>query len=123
MIERNFETDSYQLYYTIHFSRMFVSSIILFSTGMRNKYRQSHNFCSLNSSMQMMVGMLNLFAKISKFYHENPHFLRHPIKFAVVDSSTTPDCTTKLTIKATGRIFVGAWSGPSMHLNYKMIKR
>ena len=53
-----------------------------------------------------LVGMLILLTKISKFHHENPQFLRHPIKFAIVDSSTTPDCTTKLT----GRIFVIAWS-------------
>ena len=54
--------------------------------------------------------MLILFTKISKFHHDNPQFLRHPIKFAIVDPSTAPDCTTKLTIKATGRIFAGAWS-------------
>ena len=54
------------------------------------------------------IGMLILFTKISKFHHENPQFLRHPIKFAIVDPSTTPDCTTKLTIEARGRICVGA---------------
>ena len=56
--------------------------------------------------------MLILFTKISKFHHENPQCLRHPIKFAIVDPSTAPDCKTKLTIKATGRIFVDA---PSKH--------
>ena len=49
------------------------------------------------------------FTKISKFHHENAQLLQHSIKFAVVDSSTTTDCTTELTIKATGRIFIGAW--------------
>ena len=43
-------------------------------------------------------------------------FLRHPIKFAVVDSSATPDCSTKLTIKATGRIFVGVRSKDASEL-------
>ena len=57
-----------------------------------------------------LVGMLILFSKISKFHRENPQFLRHSIKFTIVDPSTAPDCTTKLTIKATGRIFAGARS-------------
>ena len=55
-----------------------------------------------------LVGMLILLTKMSKFHQENPQFLRHPIKFAIVDSSTINDYTNKLTIKATGRIFVGA---------------
>ena len=50
---------------------------------------------------------LILFTKSSKFYHENPQLLRHPIKFSIVDSSATPYCRTKLTIKATGKVFVG----------------
>ena len=54
--------------------------------------------------------LIIIFTKLSKFHRENPQFLRHPIKFAILDSSTTPDCTTKLTIKATGSIFVGALS-------------
>ena len=53
-----------------------------------------------------LVGMLILFTKLSRFHHENPQLLRHPIKFAIVDSSATPDCRTKLTIKATGRVGV-----------------
>ena len=52
--------------------------------------------------------MLILFSKISKFDHENPQFLQHPIKFTIVDPSTASDCTTKLTTKATGRIFADA---------------
>ena len=36
-----------------------------------------------------LVGTFILFTKISKCYHENPRFLSHPIKFAVVESSTT----------------------------------
>ena len=31
-----------------------------------------------------------------------------PIKFAIVDPSTAPDCTTKLTIEARGGICAGA---------------
>ena len=62
-----------------------------------------------------------LFTKISKFHHENSQFLRYRIKFATFDPSTAPDCKTKLTIKATGRIFLGA--GPSMYLNYNMIEK
>ena len=54
--------------------------------------------------------MLILFTKISRFHDENPQFLQHPIKFAIVDPSTASDCATKLTIKAMGRIFVGAQS-------------
>ena len=54
--------------------------------------------------------MLILFIKIPKFHHENPQLLRYSYKFALVDSSTTPECTTELTIKATGRISVGTWS-------------
>ena len=38
-----------------------------------------------------LVGMLILFTKIPKFHHENPQFLCHPIKFAIVDPSTAPD--------------------------------
>ena len=60
--------------------------------------------------------MLILFTKISKFNHENPQFLRQPIKFAIVDPSTAPDYTTKLTIKATERIFVGAQSKQAFEL-------
>ena len=41
---------------------------------------------------------------------------RHPIKFAVVDPSTAPDCTTKLTIKATGSIFKGTQSKHAFEL-------
>ena len=52
----------------------------------------------------------SLFTKISKFHHENPQFLQHPIKFAIVDPSKASDCTTKVSIEATGRIFVGARS-------------
>ena len=67
-----------------------------------------------------LVGMLILFTKISRFHHENQQFLRHPIKFA--DSSTIPDCITKLTFEATGRIFVGAWSkhAPELQNDKKM---
>ena len=64
-----------------------------------------------------LVGMLILFTEISKFHYENPQFLRHPIKFAIVDPSTAPDCTTKLTIKATERIFVGARSNHAFELH------
>ena len=55
-----------------------------------------------------LVGMLILFTKLSKFHHKDPQLLRHPIKFAIVDSGATPDCRT--TIKATGRVFVGVRS-------------
>ena len=54
--------------------------------------------------------MLILFTKLCRFHHENPQLLRHPLKFAIVDSSATPDSGTKLTIKATGRVFVGVRS-------------
>ena len=57
-----------------------------------------------------LAGMLILFTKLSKFHHENPQLLRHPFKFAIVDSSATPDCRTKLAIEATGRVFVGVRS-------------
>ena len=62
--------------------------------------------------------MLILFPKISKFHHENPTFLRHPMKFAIADPSTAPDCKTKLTIKATERISVGAWSKHAFELQH-----
>ena len=52
-----------------------------------------------------LVGMLILFTELSKFHHGNPELLRHPIK-AIVDSSATPDCRTKLTIEATGNVGV-----------------
>ena len=57
-----------------------------------------------------------LFTEVSKFQHENPQFLRHPVKFAIVDRSTAPDSITKLTIKTTGRIFVGAQSKHAFEL-------
>ena len=38
-----------------------------------------------------LVGMSILFTKISKFHQENPQFLCHPVKFAIVDP-----CTVKL---------------------------
>ena len=63
-----------------------------------------------------LVGMLTLCTKISKFHHENPQSLQHPIKFGIVVPSTALDCTTKLTIKATGRIFGGAWSKHAFEL-------
>ena len=65
-----------------------------------------------------LVGMLILFTKISKFHHENRQLLRHPIKFSVVDPSTAPDNKTKLTIKATGRIFVGPRSKHAFELQH-----
>ena len=63
-----------------------------------------------------IVGMLILFTNISKFHHDSPQFLQHPIKFAIVDPSTASHCTTKLTIKATGRIFLGARSKHALEL-------
>ena len=65
-----------------------------------------------------ITAMLILFTKDLKFHHENPQFLLHPIKFAIVDSSTTPDCKTKLTIKATGKIFAGARSKHAFELQH-----
>ena len=62
--------------------------------------------------------MLILLTKISKFHHENPQFLRHPVKFAIIAPSAAPDCKTKLTIKATGRIFVGARSKHAFELQH-----
>ena len=59
---------------------------------------------------------VNFITKIPKFHHENSQLLRHPIKFALVDSSKTPEYTTKLAVKATGRISVGAWSKHAIEL-------
>ena len=73
------------------------------------------DLCNLCANL---VGMLILFTKRSKFHYENPQFLRHPIKFAIVDPSTAPDFKTKLTIKATGRIFVGARSKHAFELRH-----
>ena len=61
-------------------------------------YGVSHLSIFLDANL---VGMLILFTKISTFHHENPQLLCHPIKFAIVDPSTAPDCKNKLTIKAT----------------------
>ena len=62
------------------------------------------------------LGMLILFTKLSRFHHGNPQLLRHPFKFAIFDSSATPDSGTKLTIKATGRVFVGVRSKHAFEL-------
>ena len=63
-----------------------------------------------------LVGMLILFTKISRFHHENPQLLRHPIKFAIVDSSATPTVQLDRLLKPQERIFVGVRSKPASEL-------
>ena len=61
--------------------------------GLKKKNKKKMNIATdgvshLSILYADLVGMSILFTKISKLHHENPQFLRHPIKFAIVDPYT-----------------------------------